>query len=183
MTTKGVVDDLRNQLEFSFFQLSFFYSKGTSMRCPIDGCEAGRFHSRVKYMRHWNERHLPTCIKYTCLTCYISYRRTYDMKVHICRVHNIKDPVQIELKTVQCKKTVMNNRGFIDPGFWVFKGRTTPSTTNTKSSATVSTGVVQSAVVTVSASSWIVSGIHRRSLVPSWSWRSRSSPSKTSLKY
>jgi hypothetical protein len=62
---------------------------------------------------------------------------------------------KIELKTADCNKTVMNNRGFIDPGFWVFKGRTTSSTTTTTSSATVSTSAVPSAAVTVSASSVI----------------------------
>ena len=90
-------------------RIEIFYSNSASMICPIDGCEAGRFHSRAKYMRHWNERHVPTCIKYTCSICSISCRRRY-MKVHISRLHNNKDPVRIELKTADCKKTVMNNR-------------------------------------------------------------------------
>ena len=135
--------------------MEFLYSNSASMMCPIDGCEAEIFHSRAKYMRHWNERHVPKFIKYTCSICSISCRRRYDMKVQISRVHNIKDPVKIELKTADCNKTVMNNRGFIDPGFWVFKGRTTSSTTTTTSSATVSTSAVPSAAVTVSASSVI----------------------------
>lgn len=46
-----MLGDLRDQLDASN-HMEFLYSNSTSMISPIDGCQAGKFHSRAKYMRH-----------------------------------------------------------------------------------------------------------------------------------
>ncbi|CAG2247674.1 unnamed protein product [Mytilus edulis] len=51
-------EDLENRIEF-------FYTTIT-MQCPIDGCNAGRFGSKAKYQRHWDEKHLYLTISYSC---------------------------------------------------------------------------------------------------------------------
>lgn len=116
--------------------VEFFFSTDGRMRCPIDGCTARRFLTKTKYTRHWNERHVPTNLKYHCSysNCDTTCRRRYDMKIHIRDVHKVLDNVRLEDLTARCMKSVLENRGFIDPGFFVFRGRVRPSASATTSS-------------------------------------------------
>ncbi|CAC5408208.1 unnamed protein product [Mytilus coruscus] len=131
--------------------IEFYYS--TDMRCPIADCDfGGRFLTKTKYSRHWEERHISSVQKYECPIQYCRgvLRRRSDMKSHIKFVHGEKNDTRIEEITLKSRKIVEHSKNFINPGFFVFKGRTqksvdsskpTTSTTSNISTATTSTTV------------------------------------------
>ncbi|XP_063442870.1 uncharacterized protein LOC134723166 [Mytilus trossulus] len=126
-------EDLENRIEF-------FYTPIT-MQCPIDGCNAGRFGSKAKYQRHWDEKHLYLSISYSCpeRLCKSVCRRKADMKQHLKKIHEIENVLKLETKLTTCKKEVRENKGFVDPGIFIFRGRTKLATTTTSTTSLTNT--------------------------------------------
>ncbi|CAG2237483.1 unnamed protein product [Mytilus edulis] len=126
-------EDLENRIEF-------FYTPIT-MQCPIDGCNAGRFGSKAKYQRHWDEKHLYLTISYSCpeRLCKSVCRRKADMKQHLKKVHDIENVLKLETQLTTCKKEVRENKGFVDPGVFIFRGRTKLATTTTSTTSLTNT--------------------------------------------
>ena len=58
-----VMEDLRNRLD-SHVHTEICYSR--NMDCPVPGCSVSNFSSKAKFSRHWNEKHVPTSVKYHC---------------------------------------------------------------------------------------------------------------------
>ena len=102
--------------------IEFYYSKG--MDCPIDECTKKDFTSKKNYWRHWNERHRESNVSYKCAIafCPAECRRRGDMRVHIRNRHE-PNPILTEDILSKCEIIKKDNKGFIDPGFFVFKGR------------------------------------------------------------
>ncbi|CAG2192716.1 unnamed protein product [Mytilus edulis] len=121
-------------------RIAFCYTP-TTMQCPIDGCNAGRFGSRAKYQRHWDEKHLYLTINYSCpeRLCKSVCRRKTDMKQHLKKVHDIENVLKLETQLTSCKKEVRENKGFVDPGVFIFRGRTKLATTTTSTTSLTNT--------------------------------------------
>ncbi|CAC5371139.1 unnamed protein product [Mytilus coruscus] len=130
----AVSEELEDQ---SMQKIEFFFMTGGEIKCPIEGCTVGRFTSKCKFTRHWTEKHVKTSIKYHCSirNCTVTCRRRYDMKTHIKEVHRAEDRLLIEDLTCKCEKTVMENRGYLDPGFLTFKVRTVKTASTASSSS------------------------------------------------
>ena len=97
------------------------------------------------------KKHIPTAIKYHCsvASCTVTCRRRYDMKVHMRDQHWQRDETLIEQMTDRCRRSVLENRGFINPGYLEFKGNFAVNSTvsvpsSTAVSSSVSTLTVQS---------------------------------------
>ncbi|KAK3094765.1 hypothetical protein FSP39_005924 [Pinctada imbricata] len=106
-------------------EIEFFYESG-DMSCPIEGCnQEVKYVSKWKWQRHWEERHVRQAVKYLCsvASCKAECRRRSDMRAHIKAKHE-RDPDRAEDVLIKCEKQVRENRGFIDPGFFMYKGRT-----------------------------------------------------------
>ncbi|CAC5358812.1 unnamed protein product [Mytilus coruscus] len=99
--------------------IEFYYS--TDMRCPIADCDfGGRFLTKTKYSRHWEERHISSVQKYEYPIQYCRgvLRRRSDMKSHIKFVHGEKNDTRIEEITLKSRKIVEHSKNFINPGFF-----------------------------------------------------------------
>ncbi|VDI67218.1 Hypothetical predicted protein [Mytilus galloprovincialis] len=105
--------------------IEFFFKPGGRMQCPVDDCGAKSFENRTKYQRHWEEKHTMKCVKYECSVagCLASCRRKHDIKIHLVRQHYMTDMRLIQSAVEKCQKTQRNNKGFIDPGFFIYKNR------------------------------------------------------------
>ena len=106
-------------------EIEFYYNPG-SMSCPIDGCKPDlRFYSKNKWTRHWEEKHQPMNIKYICSVsgCPVECKRRTDMRAHI-RMKHERDPDRSEFILSKREKQIKDNQGFIDPCFFVYKGKT-----------------------------------------------------------
>ncbi|CAC5423767.1 unnamed protein product [Mytilus coruscus] len=136
--------------------IGFYYS--TDMHCPLADCDfGGRFSSKTKYSRHWEERHLSSVQKLECPIqyCRSRLRRRSNLKSHIKFVHGEKNDIRIEEIILKSKKVVEHSRNFINPGFFVFKGRTQKSV-NSSTPTTSSSRVPKSTYAAVQASSAVV---------------------------
>ena len=105
-------------------QIEFFYSVG--MACPIADCNVGgKFQNKTRYQRHWEERHVQQAEKWECAyaNCGALVRRKSDMKSHIRYVHFEKDNQRVEEILLKCTRKTVRSKGFIDPGFFTYKGR------------------------------------------------------------
>ncbi|XP_071180040.1 uncharacterized protein [Mytilus edulis] len=105
--------------------IEFFFKPGGRMQCPVEDCGAKSFENRTKYQRHWEEKHTMKCVKYECSVagCLASCRRKHDIKIHLVRQHYMTDMRLIQSAVEKCQKTQRNNKGFIDPGFFIYKNR------------------------------------------------------------
>ena len=105
-------------------KIEFFYSP-ENMTCPIDGCKGSHFASKTKYQRHWDEQHVHVTVSYACPVrlCKQYCRRRTDMKSHIRNIHKESNPVALEDLLSKSHKEVRENKSFIDPGFFIFRGR------------------------------------------------------------
>ena len=61
------------------------------------------------------------------------------MKMHIKYVHYEKDDRRNEEVLVKCTKNVVRSKGFIDPEFFIFKGRTKKSVVSSSATSTSTT--------------------------------------------
>ncbi|CAC5378549.1 unnamed protein product [Mytilus coruscus] len=139
--------------------IEFYYS--TDMRCPIADCDfGGRFLTKTKYSRHWEERHISSVQKYECPIQYCRgvLRRRSDMKSHIKFVHGEKNDTRIEEITLKSRKIVEHSKNFINPGFFVFKGRTQKSVDSSK--PTTSTTITASNISTATTSTTVTAPVN-----------------------
>ena len=124
VATQVGAEDMENHddQDDSIEKIEFYFTRGGVMKCPIEGCTAGRFTFKCKYARHWTEKHVQISIKCHCSVrnCTVTCRRRYDMKTHLKEVHRERDRLRVEDLTRKCEKTVMENRGYTDPGFVTF---------------------------------------------------------------
>lgn len=90
---------------------------------PVLGCKGTKFPSKSKFSRHWEERHKLTTTKYLCSVsgCLAECRRRSDMKTHIRRVHE-SNAEKAKFILPKCEVQHRENRGYLDPGLYVFKG-------------------------------------------------------------
>ncbi|KAK3107274.1 hypothetical protein FSP39_010892 [Pinctada imbricata] len=106
-------------------QIEFFYHPGL-MSCPIDGCNPDlKFYSKGKWQRHWEEKHTLSSVKYLCSVkgCGTTCKRRADMRAHI-KLRHERDVDRAEQVLNKCEKKIMENRGYINPGFFTYRGRT-----------------------------------------------------------
>ncbi|CAC5414608.1 unnamed protein product [Mytilus coruscus] len=64
-------------------------------------------------------------------------KRRHDIKTHLSRIHGIHDKLTLETSVAKINKVVQDNRGFIDPGFWIYKNRMDQPATPTTSASTI----------------------------------------------
>ncbi|CAC5422994.1 unnamed protein product [Mytilus coruscus] len=123
---QAVSEELEDQ-DDSIQKIEFFFMTGGEMKCPIEGCTA-------LDRKTCEDKHK---IPHDCSirNCTVTCRRRYDMKTHIKEVHREEHRLRIEDLTCKCEKTVMENRGYLDPGFLTFKGRTVKTASSTVSSS------------------------------------------------
>lgn len=139
--------------------IEFYYS--TDMRCPIADCDfGGRFLTKTKYSRHWEERHISSVQKYECPIqyCRSVLRRRSDMKSHIKFIHGEKNDTRLEEITVKSRKIIEHSRNFINPGFFIFKGRTQKSVDSSK--PTTSTTVTAPNISTATTSTTVSASVN-----------------------
>ncbi|CAC5419742.1 unnamed protein product [Mytilus coruscus] len=133
-------------------KVEFFFKPRGLMQCPVEECGTNKFASRTKYLRHWEEKHMEICVTYTCCMngCQATCKRRHDIKTHLSRIHGIQDKLTLEASVAKINKVVQDNRGFIDPGFWIYKNRMDQPATPTTSASTI---ICTSSTPTVSRTS------------------------------
>ena len=157
VATEVVKDVNGSNSHTSIHPIEFYFSPGGNMKCPVEECNQSKFASKGKFQRHWEEKHVKTNIKYFCSVskCSAVCRRRYDMKTHMRKVHHMSDNKLVEDAVVKCKKCVEENKGFVDPGFWIYKGKTlfpkTDKVSSTSTASTVSTAVTAATISSVTA--------------------------------
>ncbi|CAC5406943.1 unnamed protein product [Mytilus coruscus] len=57
------------------------------------------------------------------------------MKQHLKKIHDIGNALKLETQLTSCKEEVRENKGFVDPGVFIFCGRTKVSTTSTSTTS------------------------------------------------
>lgn len=110
----------QDTLQFEEPDLPVRFTSG--MKCPIEGCTAAEstFVIRSKFVRHWEEKHEAFSSKYECAVkgCQSLVRRKEDMRLHIASKHGEKDSHLINSVLSKCSVVKVQNKGFIDPGFF-----------------------------------------------------------------
>ncbi|VDI31461.1 Hypothetical predicted protein [Mytilus galloprovincialis] len=61
------------------------------------------------------------------------------MKQHLKKVHDIENVLKLETQLTTCKKEVRENKGFVDPGVFIFRGRAKLATTTTSTTSLTNT--------------------------------------------
>ena len=109
-----------------------------AMVCPISGCRGITFPSKTKFSRHWEEKHKLQSVKYLCpvSNCSAECKRKTDMRNHIKGKHE-SDTKKMEYILAKCETVVRENKGYVDPGLYVYRGRTMLSTEERQSTQTV----------------------------------------------
>ncbi|CAC5404149.1 unnamed protein product [Mytilus coruscus] len=137
--------------------IEFYYS--AYMLCPVTDCDfGGKFATKTKYSRHWEERHIFSVQKMECAIqhCTSRLRRKSDMKSHLRYVHGERDGRRVEEIMMKCQKVTETGKKFINLGFFVFKGRTQKSVDSSKptssSQSNISTATTSSSTVTAPTS-------------------------------
>jgi hypothetical protein len=99
-----------------------FYS--CDMTCPVFGCSKSAFTSKKSYLRHWDECHRRMKISYQCAvaSCQVTCRKRTDMRTHIRNRHD-RNTQRVEDILTKCQVLKQENRKFIDPGAFEFRGR------------------------------------------------------------
>lgn len=123
------VNEVLLQCERDFFEVKF-YPRG--MACPVSGCNGIMFPTKTKFTRHWEERHRIQTRKFLCPVagCSAECRRKSDMKAHLRSKHE-KDPQRLETILLKCQSVVRENKGYIDPKLFIFKGASVTEETKT----------------------------------------------------
>ena len=129
---------------------------------PLDRCSRIiNFFTNYKYTRHWAERHIKVSTKLYCAVavCRAVCRRT-DIKTRIKCRHFERDQTKVNIILAKCEKIREENKGFIDPGFYAYRGRTakpsvTSKTTSQKSAASSIDKPAISSTVSIPPSSTI----------------------------
>ena len=110
-------------------QIEFFYHPGL-MSCPIEGCNPDlKFYSKGKWQRHWEEKHTQSLVKYVCSVkeCGTTCKRRADMRAHI-KLRHERDVDRAEHVLNKCERRILENKGYINPGFFTYRGRTQRAT-------------------------------------------------------
>ena len=119
-TTEFQIHAEQDNFQFENPHLPVRFTSG--MKCPIDGCTAAesKFVIKSKFVRHWEEKHEPFSSKFECAVkgCKSLVRRKEDMRLHVTLKHRETDPHMINSVLSKCLVIKVQNKGFIDPGFF-----------------------------------------------------------------
>jgi hypothetical protein len=94
-----------------------------AMLCPVVGCIGIQFPTKTRFQRHWEEKHRLQTRKFLCpiAGCSAEVRRRSDMRTHLKTKHE-RDPQRVEVILEKCQSLIRENRGYIDPGLFIYKG-------------------------------------------------------------